>query len=522
MRRLLAFALLLSACSPDPELLPTPANQIPEAFHGDLAALGGQTALEAPLGATRVGVLVQLTEADAAAPTFEARGIDADGAASPWVPLEVSWREGEQLVARVDIPASTRAELRWDEPAHVRSLTWNALVPQLQVEREPLPDVGANRQYLRADLAALGIGSREDWGARDTRCDTLNESKQRIAIHHTVSNPMMEPAAALRGIQNFHMDTRGWCDVGYHFLVSLDGRVWEGRPIRYLGAHVGGHNTDNIGVSFIGCFHPSGGCESFPPQVPPDEMVQAGADVVAGLAQIYDIAITPDSVKGHRDHSGASTSCPGDHLHARLDDIRANGSVTPPDGYYGARFVQQSFPLASQPFEVAPREQVTGFFELENVGNEPWVPDETFLAPTEPRDADSVLAGPDWPSPTRAATVDAVTAPGETGRFSFTLQAPMAPGDYPQYFSLVQEGVVWFSDPGQGGPPDDQLQLLVTVLDVPPWTPPMPDAGMVDAGPDDGMRPEGGGCSCRAASRGSAPSPAWLLLGLALLLRRRP
>ncbi|NIU21417.1 MAG: hypothetical protein GWN79_21120 [Actinobacteria bacterium] len=57
----------------------------------------------------------------------------------------------------------------------------------------------------------------------------------------------------------------------------------------------------------------------------------------------------------------------------------------------------------------------------------------------------------------RAATVDAVTAPGEVGRFSFSVRAPDATGDYSQFFNLVQEGVSWFSSP-----PDDQLQIRVT------------------------------------------------------------
>src|SRR5690606_38506170 len=47
-----------------------------------------------------------------------------------------------------------------------------------------------------------------------------------------------------------------------------------------------------------------------------------------------------------------------------------------------------------------------------------------------------------------------------------TVRAPATPGDYPQFFNLVEEGVTWFSQ--QGGPPDNQLQVRVTVVPPPP------------------------------------------------------
>ncbi len=45
---------------------------------------------------------------------------------------------------------------------------------------------------------------------------------------------------------------RGWSDIGYHYVVARDGRVFAGRPIGQIGAHVEGHNTGTIGISYIG------------------------------------------------------------------------------------------------------------------------------------------------------------------------------------------------------------------------------------------------------------------------------
>jgi hypothetical protein len=133
---------------------------------------------------------------------------------------------------------------------------------------------------------------------------------------------------------------------------------------------------------------------------------------------------------------------------------------------FGLEYVSQSFPLAADPFPLAAGATFSGYLELRNTGTESWTPGATFLGTTSPRDVASPIAGPDWLAPNRAATVDRVVRPGETGRFSFTVRAPAAAGDYPQYFNLVQEGVAWFSD--DGGIPDEWIQVRVTSTAPPP------------------------------------------------------
>ena len=40
--------------------------------------------------------------------------------------------------------------------------------------------------------------------------------------------------------------------IGYHYIVRLDGTVEKGRPDECIGAHVRGHNTNSIGICYIG------------------------------------------------------------------------------------------------------------------------------------------------------------------------------------------------------------------------------------------------------------------------------
>lgn len=45
---------------------------------------------------------------------------------------------------------------------------------------------------------------------------------------------------------------QGWSDIGYHYVVYLDGSVHLGRPIEVSGAHTKGLNKSSIGVVYVG------------------------------------------------------------------------------------------------------------------------------------------------------------------------------------------------------------------------------------------------------------------------------
>lgn len=52
-------------------------------------------------------------------------------------------------------------------------------------------------------------------------------------------------------IRKWHKQ-RGFSDIGYHFIIDLDGTIELGRPICQAGAHCTGHNRDSIGICYIG------------------------------------------------------------------------------------------------------------------------------------------------------------------------------------------------------------------------------------------------------------------------------
>ena len=52
-------------------------------------------------------------------------------------------------------------------------------------------------------------------------------------------------------IREWHT-SKGWSDIGYHYVISLNGDIHKGRPVERQGAHVRGHNKDSIGICYIG------------------------------------------------------------------------------------------------------------------------------------------------------------------------------------------------------------------------------------------------------------------------------
>ena len=143
--------------------------------------------------------------------------------------------------------------------------------------------------------------------------------------------------------------------------------------------------------------------------------------------------------------------------------LSAYGSVA-----WGASYVSQSWPLASQPAMVVKcGESVAASIVLENTGTSTWN-SSTRLGTTEPRDRDSIFAGADWVAPNRAAEISGTVAPGAKGTFKFAFDGPTGsacvPGTYTEYFGIVQEGTAWFSDSGDGGPPDNQIEALIQLV----------------------------------------------------------
>ncbi len=72
---------------------------------------------------------------------------------------------------------------------------------------------------------------------------------KRIVIHCTATREGQAVSAAT--IKSWHLK-QGWSDIGYHYVIGLDGRVEKGRADNVVGSHVRGWNTGSLAIVYVG------------------------------------------------------------------------------------------------------------------------------------------------------------------------------------------------------------------------------------------------------------------------------
>ena len=192
------------------------------------------------------------------------------------------------------------------------------------VDTEIYPEGVAQPFEYQTDVPKPTIISRQEWGARLPNGSYSNMPYyDKLTIHHAAgwgARNLQEGILAVQSIQDFHIDGRGWTDIAYHFLIDKAGNIFQGRPETVIGAHVMNHNTGNLGVCILGCYHPeetSYFCN--------DHLTQESRDAAVHLfAWLADKFNYKDRVLlGHRDYYDyPHTSCPGNNIHKLLPEIR--------------------------------------------------------------------------------------------------------------------------------------------------------------------------------------------------------
>lgn len=71
----------------------------------------------------------------------------------------------------------------------------------------------------------------------------------KIIIHCTATPEGRD--VSVGEVRQWHL-AQGWSDVGYHYLITLNGTVEVGRPESKVGAHVKGMNKHSIGIAYAG------------------------------------------------------------------------------------------------------------------------------------------------------------------------------------------------------------------------------------------------------------------------------
>lgn len=127
-----------------------------------------------------------------------------------------------------------------------------------------------------------------------------------IVVHHSATSPALTPLA----IAAYHVYTRDYKGIAYHYCVGPDGTVWQCNDDAAISWHAGcaavhgpncplNANAYSLGVCLVGNFMETG---------PPPAQLAAARELVAHLRAQYGYL----TIIGHREAHGARTECPGD------------------------------------------------------------------------------------------------------------------------------------------------------------------------------------------------------------------
>ena len=299
---------------------------------------------------------------EGAAPFGEAR-FRVSGQWTPWQALEQDGAQapGHFTGALVSVDGADAYQVR-ALPAGGRS--WRAAA----INTTDGPSIVVGEQPADAARAASGCLSRADWGADESISGWAKGAVQTyspvqaLTVHHTAgSNSLSQNySATMRAIYSYHVQTNGWSDIGYQYLVDGYGRVYEGRNSGHrsvsclsgggdgsdfahqtgtdhvvTGSHVGNMNSGNVGVALMGCFEATTACSgSTTPTAGAVDGLESllaslstrhGLDPVGTVRYVNPVSGAVKDVRtisGHRDW--LATACPGGVLYAQLPAIRSD------------------------------------------------------------------------------------------------------------------------------------------------------------------------------------------------------
>jgi hypothetical protein len=161
------------------------------------------------------------------------------------------------------------------------------------------------------------IVQRWEWGARAPKLTKMTRrSASRITdvvFHYAdlaAAPDFANEASAVRSIQAYHQNVRGWADIGYNAIVGQSGNIYDCRDHLYVPAHCEGVNTPSVGVCFL---------------------TRDGITLSAGYSAQW-LTLLSQFVLGrklrksvHSDH--VATACPGDMLRDWLKHVTQPGQL---------------------------------------------------------------------------------------------------------------------------------------------------------------------------------------------------
>lgn len=136
-----------------------------------------------------------------------------------------------------------------------------------------------------------------------------------VVVHCSATRPKWWAEQTLEEkvaeIRRWHVEERGWRDIGYHRVIDRDGRISVGRSLWEIGAHVAGHNRGTIGICLLGG-HGASAQDRFDDHFTPAQRASLEA-YLRELSELTEIK----KVSGHNEYS--AKGCPGFSVKAEFN-----------------------------------------------------------------------------------------------------------------------------------------------------------------------------------------------------------
>lgn len=158
-----------------------------------------------------------------------------------------------------------------------------------------------------------GIVGEKTWAVIIPNEAALQRSIRNInrIIVHCTATPEGR-VETVQSIRNMHL-AKGWSDIGYHYLIGLNGERWNGRNVNLVGAHCEGYNANSIGVCYVGGVDKKLKTKDTRTQKQKDALLALLKD----LRRIYPKA----KICGHRDLDRHGKECPSFDATKEYKDI---------------------------------------------------------------------------------------------------------------------------------------------------------------------------------------------------------
>lgn len=132
----------------------------------------------------------------------------------------------------------------------------------------------------------------------------LTRKIETIHIHHTAepNKGNYKGLETIESIYRYHTRTRGWSDIGYHWIVSPEGKIWAGRDPNRDPASIKNYNSEAIAIALIG---------NFDVEILEEPQKTTALELIRFLLTIFQLD-AQRSVLFHKEKS--VTACPGRNI----------------------------------------------------------------------------------------------------------------------------------------------------------------------------------------------------------------